>query len=65
MAEKRVKVWVQAFKDRPHLMLQWTDPGTGRRKSRSAGTADPGEAEAKRVDLEADLKTTGTSKPAG
>jgi integrase len=55
MPEKRVTVWVQRFKDRPTLMLQWTDPDTGRRKSRSAGTADEKEAEARRVDLEADL----------
>jgi integrase len=55
MAEKRVTVWVQRFKDRGTLMLQWIDPDTGRRKSKSAETADPKEAEDKRVDLEADL----------
>jgi integrase len=55
MSEKRVKVWVQRFKDRPALMLQWIDPATRKRKSVSAGTADEDEAEAKRVDLEADL----------
>ena len=55
MVEKRVVVWVQQFKDRPNLMLQWTDPETGRRKSRSAGTCDPKEAEAKRSDLEYEL----------
>jgi integrase len=55
MPEKRVTVWVQRFKDRPTLVLQWLDPDTGRRKSKSAGTADEKEAEAARVDLEADL----------
>jgi len=55
MTEKRVKVWVQAFKARPYLMLRWTDPDTGKRKSKSAETADPKEAEGKRVDHEADL----------
>jgi hypothetical protein len=55
MAEKRIHVWVQAFQDRPHLVLQWHDPDTGKRKSKSAKTADPEEAEAARVDLEADL----------
>jgi integrase len=55
MSEKRIKVWVQRFKDRPHLVLQWLDPDTGRRKSRSAETADEKEAEAKRGDLESDL----------
>ena len=40
MAEKRVTVWVQRFKDREALVLQWLDPDTGKRKSKSAGTAD-------------------------
>jgi integrase len=55
MAEKRIHVWVQRFPDRPNLMLQWLDPDTGKRKSKSAETADEKEAEAKRTDLEADL----------
>jgi integrase len=37
------------------LVLQWIDPDTGRRKSQSAKTSDPKEAEQARVDLEADL----------
>lgn len=53
--QKRVKVWVQKFKDRPHLVLQWIDPATNRRKSKSAETADPKTAEAARTDLESDL----------
>jgi integrase len=55
MPEKRVVVWVQRFKDRAHLMLQWIDPDTGKRKSQSAGTADEKKAEQARADLEADL----------
>jgi integrase len=55
MAEKRIHVWVQQFKDREHLVLQWLDPDTGKRKSKSAGTSDPEKAEAARVDLESDL----------
>ena len=55
VSEKRIKVWVQSFKDRPHLVLQWTDPETGRRKSKSAETADPKQADDARADLEADL----------
>jgi hypothetical protein len=31
MPERRVMVWVQRFKDRKHLMLQWLDPDTGKR----------------------------------
>lgn len=51
----RVKVWVQKFPDRPYLVLQWHDPDTGRRKSKSAGTADATEAENLRADLEYEL----------
>jgi integrase len=55
MPEKRISVWVQTFRDRSTLVLQWLDPDTGRRKSKSAGTANPKEAEQLRGDLEADL----------
>jgi integrase len=55
MTEKRIVVWVQRFKDRPTLMLQWLDPDTGRRKSKSARTADPEKAEKARGDLEYEL----------
>jgi integrase len=55
MTEKRVTVWVQRFKDRGALMLQWIDPETHRRKSKSAGTADEGDAEQARADLEYEL----------
>lgn len=55
MPERRVNVWVQRFQDRPTLVLQWLDPETGRRKSKSARTADEGEAEAERADLEYEL----------
>jgi integrase len=55
MSEKRVTVWVQRFKDREALVLQWIDPDTGRRKSKSAETADPDRAETARADLEYEL----------
>ena len=55
MPEKRVTVWVQRFKDRASLMLQWIDPDTGRRKSKSAGTDDEKAAEQARADLEYEL----------
>src|SRR5262245_2478417 len=55
MSEKRVTVWVQRFKDRKTLMLQWIDPETGKRKSKTAGTADDEEAEKARADLEYEL----------
>jgi integrase len=55
MPEERVTVWVQRFKDRKHLMLQWTDPDTGKRKSKSAETDDPEKAETARADLEYEL----------
>lgn len=55
MPELRVTVWVQKKHDRPHLVLEWHDPENGRRHSRTAGTADPDEAEQKRKDLEYEL----------
>ena len=55
MPEKRVTVWVQRFKDRATLMLQWIEPDTGKRKSRSAGTDDDKAAEQARADLEYEL----------
>jgi integrase len=55
MEERRVKVWIQRFKDRPTLMLQWLDPATGKRKSESAKTTNEKEAEEKRQDKEYEL----------
>jgi integrase len=55
MQEKRIVVWVQRFKDRDSLMLQWIDPDTGKRKSQSAGTNHPGVAEMKKTELEYEL----------
>ena len=53
--KQRIKVWVQRLPDRDNLVLQWTDPVTGKRKTRSAGTTDEVKAENMRGDLEADL----------
>src|SRR5262249_11276746 len=55
MSDKRITVWVQRFPDRANLMLQWHDPETGRRKSKSAETSDPDKAETARADLEYEL----------
>jgi integrase len=55
MSDRRVTVWVQRFKDRKHLVLQWIDPDTGRRKSASARTEDDGEAAKARADKEYEL----------
>jgi integrase len=55
MSEKRIVVWVQHMADRPYLMLQWHEPLTGKRKSKSAGTCNPLEAEKLRADLEYEL----------
>jgi len=51
----RINVWVQRFKDRPTLMLQWIDPATGKRKSCSAKTDNLKKAEKKRGDKEYEL----------
>lgn len=63
MSQPRVTVWVQQFKDRKYLVLQWHDPESGKRKSRSAETADPAEAEQRARDLEYEL-THGTYQEA-
>jgi integrase len=55
MADKRITVWVQKFNDRSALVLQWIDPETGRRKSKSAETDDSDKAEDARTDLEYEL----------
>jgi integrase len=55
MGQDRIKVRVQPFADRAKLQLQWTDPVTGQRKTRSAKTDDPEEAEQARRDLEYEL----------
>jgi integrase len=55
MSESRVKVWIQRFKDRPNLVLQWIDPDTGARRSESSKTSDPDKAEQKRADKEYEL----------
>src|SRR5262245_12207134 len=55
MQEKRITVWVQRFKDRPTLQLQWIDQVTNRRKTRSTETSDEDEAEQQRKDLEYEL----------
>jgi hypothetical protein len=55
MSDKRIVVWVQRFPDRDNLVLQWHDPDTGKRRSQSAKTADEGEAEQARADLEYEL----------
>jgi integrase len=55
MSDKRITVYVLKPKDRPFLKLEWVDPETGVRKSRSAKTADPEKAENARGDLEYEL----------
>jgi hypothetical protein len=50
-----VIVWVQHWGDRPYLSLEWHDPATGKRRSKSAETCNPLEAEKKRADLEYEL----------
>jgi hypothetical protein len=52
---KRVRVWAVRFAGRRNLMLQWIDPDTCKRRSKSAGTNYPLEVERRRADLEAIL----------
>ena len=55
MFDKRITVYMLNQKDRRFFKLEWVDPDTGERKSRSAKTDDPDEAERKRADLEYEL----------
>jgi hypothetical protein len=52
MSEERVTVYVLKPKDRSTLQLQWVDPDTGARRTKSAETDDPDKAEQARADLE-------------
>jgi hypothetical protein len=54
MSERHIVVWVQHMANRPYLMLQWHDE-QGKRKSRSAETCNPIDAERKRAALEYEL----------
>jgi integrase len=55
MSEERITVYVLRPKGRPSLQLQWVDPETGIRKTRSARTADADRAEKACSDLEYEL----------
>jgi integrase len=52
---KRITVYVLHRSDSPYLLLQWLDPDTGKRKSKSAETCNPLDAEKRRADLEYEL----------
>lgn len=52
---ERIEVKVVHFGDRRYLQLQWVDPASGLKQTRSARTADEAEAEQKRADLEYEL----------
>lgn len=52
-ASPRIRVWLlDPPPDRTSYQLQWRDPATQRRCTRSAGTSDPDRAEDARADLE-------------
>jgi integrase len=55
MTENRITVYLLRPKDRPTLQLQWVDPDTNARRTKSAGTDDPDKAEQARADLEYQL----------
>jgi integrase len=58
MADRIINVWVNRFPDRSTFQLQWTDPASGKRKTKSSGVVDTGkardrkDAEAKARELE-------------
>src|SRR5262245_42207746 len=51
----RIRVGVRVYRDRPDLQLQWISPVTGKRKTKSAGTADRATAEQRAADLSYEL----------
>jgi integrase len=55
VGERRVTVYLLRPKDRPGYQLQWVDPDTGKRRTKSASTEARGEAEAARRDLEYEI----------
>jgi integrase len=55
MLGKHISVYTLKSKDRPFYKLEWVEPGTDIRRSKSAGTADPREAERLRAELEYEL----------
>jgi integrase len=55
MSEGRITVYLLRPKDRPTWQLQWADPDTGRRRTRSSDTSDPERAERARAYLEYEL----------
>jgi integrase len=50
-----IRVWVQRFKGGGKVLLQWIDPETGKRRSKSPGTSDPDGIEKARICLKHDL----------
>lgn len=59
----RITVYVLRQKDRPYFKLEYVEPDTGRRKSKSAKTADPDKAEQARADWEYELNHGLASDP--
>lgn len=53
---RNVTVWVASLPGRPHLSLQWYDPITGKRRTRSTKTSDQDRAEQMRADLEYEFR---------
>jgi integrase len=58
MSDRTITVWVNRYPDRSTFLLQWIDPATGKRKTKSSGVRDTGkardrkDAEAKARELE-------------
>jgi hypothetical protein len=50
-----IKVGVVKYDDRPNLVLLWTDPETGRLRTKSAGTPRRRDAERAAAKLEAEI----------
>jgi integrase len=63
MRQNRITVYILNQKDRAFLKLEYVDPDTGKRHSKSAKTAHPGDAEKARADWEYELNHGIASEP--
>lgn len=60
---EEIRVSVNRYGPGRNLVLRWTDPDTGERKARSAGTTDPKNAERQAGELEKELQAGRCQSP--
>jgi integrase len=63
MSEQGIVVWVIKYRDRPHYMMRYVDPVTGRQHARSTGTNIKREAERLAAKWEEELRSGRYRRP--